>query len=452
MNISLENVDKVSALLTVKLEKADYQEAVEKSLKTFRKKANLPGFRPGMVPMSLIKKQYGKAIVVEEVNKILQNKVYEYIRDNKINMLGEPLPNEDKQKTINFELDEDFEFLFDVALAPEFEASITSKDKIDYYTIEVSDDMVEKQVKMYTQRNGKYEQVDTYEENDMLKGLLSELDENGNTKEGGIQVEGAVMMPSYLKNEEQKATFVNAKKNDVLVFNPNKAYEGQDSLISSLLKVDKEKASEIKSDFSFQIEEITRFVDGELNQDIFDQVFGKDVVKTADEFKAKIKEMLALQLVSDSNYKFLIDVRDYMTKKIGKLEFPDALLKRIMILNNKDKGEAFVNENYDKSIEELTWSLIKDKLVAENDIKIEQTDVVEAAKNVTKAQFAQYGMMNPPEELVNKYAEDMLKKEGQADSLVNKAVEVKLAEALKVKATLKNNDISLEEFNKLFEK
>ena len=452
MNISLENVDKVSALLTVKLEKADYQEAVEKSLKTFRKKANLPGFRPGMVPMSLIKKQYGKAIVVEEVNKILQNKVYEYIRDNKVNMLGEPLPNEDKQKTINFESDEDFEFLFDVALAPEFEASITSKDKIDYYTIEVNDDMVEKQVKMYTQRIGKYEQVDTYEENDMLKGLLSELDENGNTKEGGIQVEGAVMMPSYLKNEEQKATFVNAKKNDVLVFNPNKAYEGQDSLISSLLKVDKEKASEIKSDFSFQIEEITRFVDGELNQEIFDQVFGKDVVKTTDEFKAKIKEMLALQLVSDSNYKFLIDVRDYITKKIGKLEFPDALLKRIMILNNKDKGETFVNENYDKSIEELTWSLIKDKLVAENDIKIEQTDVVEVAKNVTKAQFVQYGMMNPPEELVNKYAEDMLKKEDQTDSLVNRAVEVKLAEALKIKVTLKNKDISLEDFNKLFEK
>lgn len=452
MNISLENVDKVSALLTVKLEKADYQEAVDKSLKTFRKKANLPGFRPGMVPMSLIKKQYGKAIVVEEVNKILQNKVYEYIRDNKVNMLGEPLPNEDKQKPINFESDEDFEFLFDIALAPEFEASITSKDKIDYYTIEVSDDMVEKQVKTYTQRNGKYEQVDTYEGNDMLKGLLAELDENGNTKEGGIQVEGAVMMPSYLKNEEQKAIFVNAKKNDVLVFNPNKAYEGQDSLVSSLLKVDKEKASEIKSDFSFQIEEITRFIDGELNQEIFDQVFGKDVVKTADEFKAKIKEMLALQLVSDSNYKFLIDVRDYMTKKIGKLEFPDALLKRIMILNNKEKGEAFVNENYDKSIEELTWSLIKDKLVAENDIKIEQSDVVEVAKNVTKAQFAQYGMMNPPEELVNKYAEDMLKKEGQADSLVNRAVEVKLAEALKAKATLKSKDISLEDFNKLFEK
>ncbi len=452
MNISLENVDKVSALLTVKLEKADYQEAVDKSLKTFRKKANLPGFRPGMVPMGLIKKQYGKAILVEEVNKILQNKVYEYIRENKVNMLGEPLPNEDKQKPINFETDEEFEFLFDVALAPEFEADITSKDKIDYYTIEVSDDMVEKQVKMYTQRNGKYEQVDAYQENDMLKGLLAELNADGTVKEEGIQVEGAVLMPSYLKNDEQKAIFANAKKNDVLVFNPDKAYEGQASLIASLLKVDKEKAAEIKADFSFQVEEITRFVDGELNQEIFDQVFGKDTVKTVDEFKAKIKEMLAQQLVSDSDYKFLIDVRDYMTKKIGKLEFPDALLKRIMILNNKEKGEAFVNENYDKSIEELTWSLIKDKLVAANDIKVEQADVVEVAKNVTRAQFAQYGMMNPPEELINKYAEDMLKKEDQVDGLVNRAVEVKLAAALKGKAALKNKNISLEDFNKLFEK
>lgn len=452
MNISLENVNKVSALLTVKLEKADYQEAVDKSLKSFRKKANIPGFRPGMVPVGLIKKQYGKAILVEEVNKILQNKVYEYIRENKVNMLGEPLPDEEKQKPINFDTEETFEFLFDVALAPEFEVDLTSKDKIDYYTIEVSDEMLEKQIKAYTQRNGKYEQVDLYQDNDMLKGLLAELDENGNTKEGGIQVEGAVMMPSYIKNDDQKAIFANAKKNDVLVFNPDKAYEGQEALVASLLKIEKEKAAEVKNDFSFQVEEITRFVEGELNQEIFDQVFGKDTVKTVDEFKAKIKEMMAQQFVSDSDYKFLVDVRDYLTKAIGKLEFPDELLKKIMLLNNKDKGEAFVNENYDKSIEELTWSLIKDKLVAANSIKIEQADVENVAKSVTRAQFAQYGMMNPPEELISKYAEDMLKKEGQIDGLVNRAVEEKLAVALKGKVTLNNKNISLEDFNKLFEK
>lgn len=337
MNVSFQNIDKVSALLTVKLEKADYQEKVDKSLKTFRQKAQIPGFRKGMVPMSLVKKMYGKSVVAEEVNKLLSEKVYDYIKSNNINMLGEPMPNEEKQQVIDFDTMDDFEFVFDIALAPEFKAEVSSSDKVDYYTIEVTDAMVDNQVKAYTQRNGKYEQVAAYEDNDMLKGLIAELDENGNTKEGGIQVEGAVLMPSYMKNDEQKAIFANAKVNDVLVFNPNTAYDGHAAEIASLLKIEKEAAAEVKSDFSFQVEEITRFVSGELNQEIFDQVFGEGVVKTEEEFRAKIKESIAEQLVADSDYKFLIDARKMLMEKVGKLEFPDALLKRVMLLNNREK-------------------------------------------------------------------------------------------------------------------
>ena len=211
MNVSFQNIDKVSGLLTVKLEKADYQEKVDKSLKTFRQKAQIPGFRKGMVPMNLVKKMYGKSVIAEEVNKLLSEKVYDYIKSNNVNMLGEPLPNEEKQQVIDFDTMEEFEFVFDIALAPEFKAEVSNTDKVDYYTIEVTDEMVENQVKAYTQRNGKYDQVSAYEDNDMLKGLIAELDENGNTKEGGIQVEGAVLMPSYMKNEEQKAIFANAK-------------------------------------------------------------------------------------------------------------------------------------------------------------------------------------------------------------------------------------------------
>ena len=384
MNVSFQNIDKVSALLTVKLEKADYQEKVDKSLKTFRQKAQIPGFRKGMVPMSLVKKMYGKSVVAEEVNKLLSEKVYDYIKSNNINMLGEPMPNEEKQQVIDFDTMEDFEFVFDIALAPEFKAEVSSSDKVDYYTIEVTDAMVDNQVKAYTQRNGKYEQVAAYEDNDMLKGLIAELDENGNTKEGGIQVEGAVLMPSYMKNDEQKAIFANAKVNDVLVFNPNTAYDGHAAEIASLLKIEKEAAAEVKSDFSFQVEEITRFVSGELNQEIFDQVFGEGVVKTEEEFRAKIKESIAEQLVADSDYKFLIDARKMLMEKVGKLEFPDALLKRVMLLNNREKGEEFVAENYDKSIEELTWHLIKEQLVKDNEIKVEQEDVIKMAKKATK--------------------------------------------------------------------
>ena len=451
MNVSLQNIDKVSGLLTVKLEKADYQEKVDKSLKTFRQKAQIPGFRKGMVPMSLVKKMYGKSVIAEEVNKLLSEKVYDYIKSNNVNMLGEPLPNEEKQQVIDFDTMEEFEFVFDIALAPEFKAEVNNTDKVDYYTIEVTDEMVENQVKAYTQRNGKYDQVSAYEDNDMLKGLIAELDENGNTKEGGIQVEGAVLMPSYMKNDEQKAIFANAKVNDVLVFNPNAAYDGHDAEIASLLKIEKEAAAEMKSNFSFQVEEITRFVPGDLNQELFDQVFGKDAVKTEEEFRAKVKEGIAAQFVADSDYKFLIDAHKMLMEKVGKLEFPDALLKRIMLLNNKEKGEEFVAENYEKSVEELTWHLIKEQLVKDNEIKVEQEDVINMAKDATKAQFAQYGMMTVPEDILENYAQEMLKKKENVDGLVGRVVEAKLATALKAKVTLNNKTVSMEEFNKMFE-
>ena len=451
MNVSFQNIDKVSGLLTVKLEKADYQEKVDKSLKTFRQKAQIPGFRKGMVPMSLVKKMYGKSVFAEEVNKLLSEKVYDYIKSNNVNMLGEPLPNEEKQQVIDFDTMEEFEFVFDIALAPEFKAEVSNTDKVDYYTIEVTDEMVENQVKAYTQRNGKYDQVSAYEDNDMLKGLIAELDENGNTKEGGIQVEGAVLMPSYMKNDEQKAIFANAKVNDVLVFNPNAAYDGHDAEIASLLKIEKEAAAEMKSNFSFQVEEITRFVPGDLNQELFDQVFGKDAVKTEEEFRAKVKEGIAAQFVADSDYKFLIDARKMLMEKVGKLEFPDALLKRIMLLNNKEKGEEFVAENYEKSVEELTWHLIKEQLVKDNEIKVEQEDVINMAKDATKAQFAQYGMMTVPEDILENYAQEMLKKKENVDGLVGRVVEAKLATALKAKVTLNNKTVSMEEFNKMFE-
>ena len=449
MNVSMQNVDKVSALLTVNIEKADYQEKVEKVLKKYRQQANIPGFRKGMVPMSLIKKQFGKSEMAEEVDKLMQEKVNEYIRENKVNMLGMPLPNEEKMQTIDFDTQENFEFVFDIALAPEFKAEINEQDTIDFYTIAVSDEMVDSQVDMYAQRAAKYEKVEDYQDRDMVKGLLAELDENGNTKEGGIQVEGAVMMPSYMKNDEQKAIFATAKVNDVLVFNPNAAFEGNEAELSSLLKIKREEVAEMKSNFSFQVEEITRAVPAALDQALFDQVFGEGAVSSEEEFRGKIKEGIAAQFMADSNYKFLLDARAYLMNKVGKLEYPDALLKKIMLLNNEDKGESFVEENYEKSLEELTWHLIKEQLVEAFGIKVEQEDLLAIAKENTRMQFAQYGMMSVPEEMLENYAKEMLKKKESVEGLVNRAVESKLAAALKEKATLNNKEVSMEEFNNL---
>ena len=448
MNISLQNVDKVSAVLTVQIEKADYQEKVEKALKTLRKRVNMPGFRPGMVPMGLVKKQYGTSVLVEEVDKLMQEKVNEYIRENKVDMLGAPLP---KESNVDFTKDENFEFAFDIALAPEFTVDLSANDTIDYYDINVTDEMVDQQVKMYTQRTAKYEKVEDYQDNDLLKGLLAELDENGNTKEGGIQVEGAVMMPSYMKNDDQKAVFNGAKTNTVLVFNPSAAFDNNEAELASLLKIKKEEVAAHTGNFSFQIEEITRMIPGDLNQELFDQVLGEGKAHNEEEFRAQIKETIAKQFEADSDYKFLVDVRTYVCNKIGKLQFADELMKRIMLENNKDKGEEFVAEHYEKSLEELTWHLIKEKLVAAHNIKVEQADINEMAKEATRAQFAQYGMINVPDELLENYSKEMLKKRESVEALVNRSIETKLSEALKSQVTLNHKATSAEEFNKMFE-
>ena len=448
MNISLQNVSNVSAVLTAQIEKADYQEKVEKSLKTLRQRVNMPGFRKGMVPMELIKKQYGVSVLLEEVDKLLQEKVGEYIRENKVNMLGTPLP---KENNIDFSKDENFEFSFDIALAPEFSIELSNNDAVDYYDIDVTDDMVDQQVKMYAQRNAKYDKVEEYQDKDMLKGLLAELDENGSTKEGGVQVEGAVMMPSYMKNDDQKAIFNGAKVNTVLVFNPSVAFDNNEAELASLLKVKKEEVANYKGNFSFQIEEITRMVPGELNQELFDQVLGEGKASNEEEFRAQVKESIATQFVADSDYKFLIDLRAYTMGKVGKLEFADDLMKRIMLENNKEKGEEYVNENYDKSLEELTWHLIKEKLVEANGIKVEQADIQNMAKEATRAQFAQYGMINVPDELLDNYSKEMLKKRESVEALVNRVIETKLAAAVKGQITLNHKAISVEDFNKMFQ-
>ena len=450
MNISLENIDKVSAVLSIKMEKADYADKVEKALKDLRRKACIPGFRPGQVPIGLLKKRFGKDITAEEVNKLLREKLYAYIKENNLDILGEPLPSEDRQQDIDFNTMEEFSFAFDLALAPEFKAELSGEDTIDYYDIQVNDKMIDDQVKMYTQRAGNYDHVDSYEAKDMVKGLLAELDGNGNMKDGGVQVENAVLMPEYMKNDEQKAVFNGCKVNDVLVFNPYKAYDGHDVEIASLLEIKKENVPAMTSDFSFQVQEITRFKEAELNQELFDQVFEKGTVTSEEAFRNKIKETLAEQFAADSDYKFFLDVRAYLTNKVGKLEYPDAFLKRYMRVSNADKDEKFVEENYEKSIEELTWHLIKEKLVKAYGIKVEEEDLIATAKFITKIQFAQYGMVNMPEAMLDNYAKEMLKKQDKAETLVNRSIDNKLSAALKNVVKLNRKEISVEDFNKMF--
>ena len=452
MNISFEAPDKINGLMTITLEKEDYQAEVEKTLKDCRKRANVPGFRPGMTPMGLIKRQYGAAVKVDVVNKRLGEKLYEYVRENKIQMLGEPLPS-DKQEALNFEGEEPLTFKFDIAVAPEFEAKLSGKDKIDYYNITVDDKLIDQQVEMYQQRAGHYDKVEAYdaEQRDMLKGDLRELDADGNVKEGGITVADAVLMPQYMKVDDQKKLFDGAKLGDIITWNPRKAYPESDVEVSSLLKIQKEDVKDHEGDFTYQITEISRYVKAEVNQELFDQTFGEGNVKDEKEFRQKICDMISQQFKSDSDYKFLLDVRKHMEKKVGKLEFPEALLKRVMLNNNKDKGEKFVEENFEASIKELGWHLIKEQLVAAQEIKVEDNDLKNVAKEAARAQFAQYGMSNVPDEYLENYAAEMLKKRENVDGLVDRAVDVKLTEALKGVVKLNEKDVTLEDFQKMLQ-
>ena len=441
MEFTLKNQSASSAILSVNIQEADYSALVEKQLKNFRQKANVPGFRPGMVPMGLVKKQYGTAVKAEEINKLLQTKIFEYIRENKIDMLGEPLPRESQQAGINMAEDKEFTFEFEIALAPKFEAVLDNNDKLAYYRIQPTEEMINGQVNAFAQRCGEYKQVESYENGDMLKGTLAE------SVEEGIVVREAVMMPSYMKNDDQKALFAGSKVNDVVTFNPCVAFDNNEAELASLLKVEKGEVAAHNGEFTFTITEITRFVASELNQTVFDAAFGKDVVTNEADFRAKIAEQFEARFEVESDYKLLMDVRTYLMEKVGKLEYDEAILRRIMD-GSKQPGETVSEEEFQKSLTELTWHLIKEQLARKFEIKVDDNDVLDVAKAATRDQFAQYGMANVPEDLLENYAKEMLKQDKTREALINRAVDVKLINAIKGVVTLEEEKVSVEDFNK----
>ena len=441
MNITFENADKVNGLMTITVEENDFKEAVEKTLKDYRKKANVPGFRPGQVPMGMIKRMYGTAVKMDAINRVVGQEMYKYVKDNNIQMLGEPLPHEGNE-AVDIEKPAPYTFQFDLAVAPEINVKLSGHDKIDYLTIDVDDKLIDQQVRMYASRGGSYQKADDYQDNDMLKGDLRELD-----KENGIELSEALVMPTYIKDEDQKKLFEGSKLGDIITFNPRKAYQS-DAELASLLKVDKADLGFHTGDFTYQITEISRFTPAEVNQELFDQVYGKDAVKDEKEFRERVAEELKAQLQQNSDWKFLQDLRAHCEKKAGKLTWPDELLKRIMKQNNQDKGDDYVEKNYEGSVKELTWHLIKEQLVSANDIKISDEEVKAAAREAARAQFAQYGMSNVPDEYLDNYAQDMLKKEENVQGFVDRAIDQKLIEVMKNVVKLNEKTVSLDEFNK----
>ena len=446
MKITLQTTDKDNGVLTAVVEPDDYQGKVKDAIKKLKKEMNMPGFRKGMVPEGLIRKKYGISILGEEVNKVLSEELYKYIHENKVSMLGELLPREENNK-VELVDGSEMTFAFDIAIAPEFEVELTGKDKVPYYQISVDDKTVEGQVEIYRQRGGSYEKMEEYADNDIVKGSIVEVDEKGNPVEGGVEADGVVMLPKYFKDDAQKALFDKAKLNDIITFNPSVAYADSEAEIASLLKIRKEEVANHKGEFQFTINEISRYMPGPLNESLFEQVFPGAGIDTAEKFSEKIKEQIAEQYAKNADMRFLVDLREYLEKKVGDLTFPDELLKRILKAQLKDGDK--VDEQYDDDIKALKWHLIKEKLVEQLGIKVEDEDVKNTAKNLARMQFAQYGMLDIPEEYIENSAQEILKNKKQLDRLIDMCIDDKITAEAKQIVKLATKDVTFDEFSKL---
>ncbi len=452
MNITQEKVDDLNAILKVNIEKPDYEERVQNILKDYRKKANIKGFRPGKVPMGLINKMYRVPVLVDEINKLVSEELGEYIQKEELKILGEPLPSEKEQPEFDWSTQENFEFAFDIGLTPEFDVKFSKKDKIPYYNIEVSDEMLNTYKDSYLRRYGNFEETDTIEEGtELVKGMLVQLNEDGSILEGGIMAEESTISTEHIKDEAIKNEFTGKKVGETIDFDIKKALPN-DSEISSLLKIKKDEVADLSPLFRLTINEIKQFKKAELNQELFDQVYGEGEVKSEEEFEQKIKEEIAFNLRQESEYKFSQDVRDMLVDKV-KMDLPTEFLKRWLKAANKK--EEVSDEQLEKEFpmfeKDLRWQLIKNKIGREHEIKVEEADIIDMAKSMAKAQYAQYGITNVPEEHLESYAKKMLENQQEARNLAERAFQDKVVEHLKNEVKLDEKNISMDNFRKLFE-
>ena len=450
MNVSHQNTDNLNAVISIEISKADYQDKVDKSLRAYGQKANIPGFRKGKVPFSILTKMFGKSVRVEEINRLVSEALYNYIRDNKLNILGEPMTAEDM--TVDLDAQDDFTFRFDVALAPELNVKVDKSIKVPYYTITVDDDMVKRQDESFRARFGKQVSVDeSTDEKDLIKGSMVELSSDGTPLEGGIAVESTIVSPNYFKSDDEKAKFAGVKKGDKVVFNPSKSCNASVAELASMLNIDKEKAANVTSDFEMTVTDITHLQPAELDQEFFDSVFGKDTVKTEEEYLAKIREMIAHQLAPESDYRFSLDSRAAIEKAVGDFELPDAFLKRWLLATDKERKAETIDDDYSRMVPDLKWQLIKEQIVKQFDIHVDDNDLKAMAKRVAASQFAQYGMTGVPDDVLERYGNEMLSNKDTRSRLINQATEMKIQTAIKESVTLNHKEVSMEKFQKLFE-
>lgn len=449
MNITRENIDDLNAVLKVEIAQADYEEKVENVLRDYRKKANIKGFRPGMVPIGLVKKMYGKGVRIEEINKVVSENIHKYLTDEKIEILGDPIPKSDDQERIDFDNQNDFTFYFELGLAPVIELNISKKNKVSYYEISVDEKMKTDYINNYTRRFGEFRKAEASEEKDILKGTIEAIDSEGNIIEGGLSARDTTLAIDIIKDESIKSSFLARKENDVVDFDIRKAFPNENE-IAGLLKKKKEEVEGLEGNFRFTIAEVTRFYPAEQGQDLYDRIYGEGVVTTEEEFMKKIEEEIAGSLKRESDFKLMQDVKKLTIEKTD-FSLPEDFLKKWLLRVNEKTTSEQIDQEFDSFRKDLKWQLIRNKVAKDNEVKITEEELLHEAEAITRYQFQQYGLFYATDEQVTNYAKETLKREEDAKSIADKILEDKVINMLKEMVKIDTKSVSAEEFNKLFE-
>jgi len=448
MNVSLEKKGNVDGIVTVQVEKADYADKVKKELKKIAETHVVPGFRKGHVPMDHLRRRFGKEVKSDVINDLVYREVFKYIQDNKLPMLGEPLPVEVKE--INLD-DSDYTFQYEIGLAPDFSLSLNKEITLPYYKIGVTDKMREEQDKNLCQRLGSQVPGETVDERALIKGAIMELNEDGTVKEAedAVQVINGIVAPFHFADREQAALFDGKHVNDKVVFNPYKTCNGNAAELSSMLNIDKDDVENHKGDFEMAISEIIVLKPAEHNQEFFDNVFGKDKVHNEEEYQKALTEMIENGLSGNSKQLFSVQARDYFVTKYKDAELPETFLKKWLVARNEELTQENIDEEYAKMRPSLVWQLVKDEIAKQCGVKVEEEDLLEFAKQVSFQQFAQYGMTNLDDDTITDYAKRMLDNKEYRGRIYDNVYENKLFTTIENAVTLDEKVVSIEEFQEV---
>lgn len=437
MNIVTENRDDLTTLIKVTVGEADYGQAVDKALHDYKRKANIPGFRPGMVPMGLINKMYRKGTVAEESYRTASKACFDYLEKEKIDYVGDVLPAEEQQP-FDFDKNTEHEFMFEIGLAPKVEIDLGAKDKVNRYKIRIAKDMHDGYRKNFLNRFGRLVDVEKVEDDEALIGTLSN---------GELTVDEAYIGLVSMTEEERKP-YVGVKAGDVLDVNIEELYKNVNQR-ASMLKMKEDEVTALAPEFKFTVEKVRKYAEPEMDEEFFKNAFPQGEVTDEAGLDAYIDEQIARDLSREGEYLFNFELKNLLMKKAG-LKLPEGFIKRWLFTINEGKFTMEeIEKDFDKFLEMMKWNVIQKHYVDTLGIKVEQEDVTNEAKALAAAQFAQYGMANVGDELLSHYAKSMLENKQEANKIVEKLYERKVLDALAGQVKVEEKEVSAEDFNKV---